>query len=288
MKILVGVTPDSSADDAMALGAVLQRAVGGEVVLGHIFAAPVDQAGKRKVDAEWVQYLRADALETMAEASSEAQRQGLTEFATVIHGHRSSGVGLDELAHKIGADMIVIGSAPGSANGRFLIGSTADQLLHGAHVPIALAPAGYRRMSPESLGRLVVAFQDTPESHKALEWAAMHGHGCRITALTVLVRHRVMGSSLAFDGESLVTQQLQEDAQTALDSALKGLGATADAEIAYGDNVQSSLQRFDWDGDELLVLASGGSVLRRVFLGDMTYKLVRAAPVPAIVLPRHT
>ena len=49
------------------------------------------------------------------------------------------------------------------------------------------------------------------------------------------------------------------------------------------------MQRFDWQGDELFVLASArGGVLRRVFLGDMTYKLVRATPVPAIVLPRHT
>ncbi len=48
------------------------------------------------------------------------------------------------------------------------------------------------------------------------------------------------------------------------------------------------MRRFDWNGDELFVLASGGSILRRVFLGDMTYKLVRASPVPVVVLPRHT
>ena len=27
--------------------------------------------------------------------------------------------------------------------------------------------------------------------------------------------------------------------------------------------------------------------LKRVFLGDMTYKLLRSSPVPTIVLPRH-
>ena len=52
--------------------------------------------------------------------------------------------------------------------------------------------------------------------------------------------------------------------------------------MTVGDDASSAIQRFDWNGDELFVLASSrGGVLRRVFLGDMTYKLVRATPVPA-------
>lgn len=289
MKILVGVTADVSAADAMALAAVLQDSFGAEVVLGTVFPAPADSAGKTKVDAEWIAYLRAEATEVLDEVAEQASRWGLTQFTTAVHGHRSSGVGLIELAGAVDADLIVIGSAPGSANGRFLIGSTADQLLHGSHVPVALAPTAYRRVRPERLGRLVVAFQDTPESHTAVRWAADHVDGRRLTALTVLIRHRVMGSPLSFDTENLVTRQLQEDAQAALDVALKHIGPGADSFISAGDDAQSALQRFDWEGDELFVLASSrGGVLRRVFLGDMTYKLVRATPVPAIVLPRRT
>ena len=97
MKILVGVTPDASASDAMALGAVLQELTGGEVVLASVYAAASDQSGKRKVDAEWVEYLRADAQEIVDEAAAEAPRRGLKDFTTTIHGHRSSGVGLPDL-----------------------------------------------------------------------------------------------------------------------------------------------------------------------------------------------
>ncbi len=289
MKILVGVISEYSADDAMALTAVLQRAFHAEVVLGTIYAHSAETAGTRTVNAEWIAYLKKDALDVLEEAASDAPKDGLTEFTTVMHGHRSSGVGLAELAAEIGADLIVIGSAPGSANGRFLIGSTADQLLHTSHVPVVLAPAGYRRVRPAALGRLVVAFQDTQESRAALGWAAEHSNGRHITALTVLMRHRMMGSNLAFDTENLVVQQAREDAQAALDEAMESLDVGATSLITTGDDVQSALQRVDWDGDELLVLASArGGVLRRVFLGDMTYKLVRATPVPAVVLPRHT
>ena len=98
-----------------------------------------------------------------------------------------------------------------------------------------------------------------------------------------------MGSQLSFDTENLVVQQAREDAQAALDEALADMGADAQSLITAGDDTQTALQRVDWRGDELLILASArGGVLRRVFLGDMTYKLVRATPVPAVVLPRHT
>ncbi|MBK9435014.1 MAG: universal stress protein [Micrococcales bacterium] len=289
MRILVGVTPDASAADAMSLASVLQSSFAAEVVLGNIFPAPADSAGKTKVDAEWVAYMRSESVEILADVARDADRWGLTEFTTAVHGHRSSGVGLIELAEAVDADLIVIGSAPGSANGRFLIGSTADQLLHGSHVPVALATTGYRRVRPDALGRLVVAFQDTQESRTALRWAADNVNGRRLTALTILLRHRVMGSQLAFDTEGLITRQLAEDAQAALDDALLDLGAQADAQMTVGDDASSAIQRFDWNGDELFVLASSrGGVLRRVFLGDMTYKLVRATPVPALVLPRRT
>ncbi len=110
-----------------------------------------------------------------------------------------------------------------------------------------------------------------------------------MTALTVLLRHRVTGSSQAFDGENLIVEQVRREAQESLDEALSELDASATAAITAGDDTVSALQRLDWNGDELLVLASSkGGVLRRVFLGDMTYKLVRATPVPAVVLPRHT
>ena len=289
MRILVGVVPDASGSDAIALGAVLQKAYDAEVVLGNIYPHAASRSGVRKVDAEWLAYLQQEARDVLSDVAISTRQFGLQEYETAIHGHPSSGLGLAELAQQVDADLIVIGSAPGSSNGRFLIGSTADQLLHGSQVPVALAPTGYRRVRPDELGRLVVAFQDTPESRRALRWAAEHSNGRRITALTVLLRHRVMGSNQAFDGESLIVEQVRKDAQDSLDEALTEIDASATAVITAGDDTVSALQRLDWNGDELLVLASSkGGVLRRVFLGDMTYTLVRATPVPAVVLPRRT
>jgi nucleotide-binding universal stress UspA family protein len=274
MKILIGVTPDSSSHDAIALGAVFLRSFGGEVVLGNIFPAGADRAGKRKGDPEWVDYLRL----------------GLTTYETAVHGHRSSGVGLSELADSIGADVIVIGSAPGGSEGRFVIGSTANQLLHGSQVPVACAPDRYRRHAPSQFATLVVGFRDSMESHSALEWARTRcGPDLGLTALNALVRHRMTFSRLTYDTPEVVADYEREDVREAMNTAVAALDRDAEAVIVEGQDALSALRRYDWRGDELFVLGSarvGG--LPRVFLGDMTYKLVRATLVPVIVLPRQT
>jgi nucleotide-binding universal stress UspA family protein len=290
MKILIGVTPDSSSHDAIALGAVFLRSFGGEVVLGNIFPAGADRAGKRKGDPEWVDYLRREAHEILNEAEPIAQRLGLTTYETAVHGHRSSGVGLSELADSIGADVIVIGSAPGGSEGRFVIGSTANQLLHGSQVPVACAPDRYRRHAPSQFATLVVGFRDSMESHSALEWARTRcGPDLGLTALNALVRHRMTFSRLTYDTPEVVADYEREDVREAMNTAVAALDRDAEAVIVEGQDALSALRRYDWRGDELFVLGSarvGG--LPRVFLGDMTYKLVRATLVPVIVLPRQT
>ena len=96
--------------------------------------------------------------------------------------------------------------------------------------------------------------------------------------LTVLIRHRIYGSAIRH-GEDLVMEQLHADvaAEQERIRGEVGTGLDSDCVIETGDDAMSALRRYEWQGDELLVLASAkGGVVRRVFLGDMTYKLVRA------------
>lgn len=293
MLIAIGVVPGESGEDAIALGALLCAAFDAEAMLVHIFPAAYDYVSHGNVDAEWEAYLRTESRRMIDDALEDAEEYGLTAPRTMIHGHRSSGVGLNEVAEAEHADMIVIGSAPGGSTGRFQIGSTADQLLHGSQVPVALAPATFRRMHPEAFGRLVVAFQDTDESRNAAMSAATWAQQVHVplSLLTVLMRHRIYGSQLGREGENEVMTQLMADTRTKQRETLDALpgDVEADGQITIGDSPIEAVRRHDWDGNELFVLASSsGGVIRRVFLGDMTYKLLRATPVPAVVLPRHT
>lgn len=292
MKVLIGVVPTESSDDALALGGLICEALGAQPMLAHIHPAAYDYASRGHIDAEWERYLVDESRVFLDAAVEKAEQYGITDPETVIFGHRSSGVGLAEVATRHGADLIVIGSAPGASDGRFQIGSTADQLLHGSHVPVALAPAYYRGYRPTEIGRMVAAFQNSAESKAAAATAADLARIAQVplTLLTVLVRHRIYGSALRH-GEDQVMDQLQADVVAEQTRVATEVGADLDVTCAttVGDDTMAALRRYDWDGDEVLVLASAhGGIVRRVFLGDMTYKLIRATTVPALVLPRHT
>lgn len=292
MKIAIGVVPGESGDDALALGGLLCQAFDAQPVLVHIHPAAYDYASRGHIDAEWEGYLLEESQLLLDRAAATAEDYGIREPEKVIAGHRSSGVGLAEVAERLGFDVIVIGSAPGASNGRFQIGSTADQLLHGSHVPVVLAPSYYRGMCPDRLGRLVAAFQNSEESRAAAATAAdlARRADVSLTILTLLIRHRIYGSALRH-GEDLVMEQLHADVaaeqQRIRDEVATGI--PTDCVVLSGDDTFSAMRRFDWEGNELLVLASAkGGVVRRVFLGDMTYKMIRATTVPTVVLPRHT
>jgi nucleotide-binding universal stress UspA family protein len=294
VKIIIGANPDDAGADALALGAVLCRALAAEPVLCHVHPAAFNYPGPGHVDAEWNAYLHGEAEKVLAEArATMADEFGWPQVRTVVAAHRSSGLGLADAASAENADLIAIGSAPGGADGRFGVGSTADKLLHGSPVPIAVAPAGYRRAAPHRLGRVVVGFQNTEESRQALAKGAEIAEDAEVplTVLTVLIRHRIYGSRLGPEAEDGVLEVLQDDARAAQAQALAdlGFGGPTTTVTAIGETANAALRRVPWQGDEVFVLASAsGGQLRRVFLGDMTYKLLRATPVPAIVLPRHT
>lgn len=294
MEIIIGVNPDSADSDAMALGSLIARALDASVLLAHVFPTAFDYPSMAHVDAEWVAYLAGQTEDLLAESAANfCRRFGWESVEVAATGHRSSGRGLAELAEARGSDMIVIGSAPGTSLGRFGIGSTADKLLHYSPVPVAAAPVGYARDGVEGFGRVVVAFQNTTESLATLITGAEYAEAMQVPlrVLTLLIRHRIYGSRLGADAEEGVLRQFEEDSRQAHTEALGEITITVptDSVTPTGDSVRAAMDRIDWAGDEILLLgSSAGGPLKRVFLGDMTYKLLRATSVPAVVMPRRT
>lgn len=297
MEIVIGTTPDAAGDDAVALGIAAARTFHGVPVLTHIYATPYDYPSMATVDAEWRAYLREQAERVVHDA-----REGLGELTdvprveTTVHGHRSSGMGLAEVAQSRGADYIAIGSAPGGSADRLQTGSTADRLFHGSPVPVLMAPHGYRRICPDRIGRLVVAYQLTPESERAADLAPQvaAAGGVPLHLVTVIERVRPFyGTGLGPEAELPVLQALREEAASALARAAETAVAAGIDDVSYevveGAGIASALARVSWRDDDLLVIGSSGrGPLRRVFLGDMSFKLLRAAPVATMVLPRRT
>ena len=297
VEIVVGVNEGSRSGDAIALATALARSFDATITVVNIYPVAYEYPSSARVDAEWREFLHEQASEQL-DLAREMMGAQPAEF--VSHGHRSSGVGLAEVAAQRGADFIVIGSAPGGSKDRISGGSTSDQLLHGSPVPVAIAPHDYQAWAPANIQRAVVAYQRTEESAHCLRVTArfMQKAGFdlneRLKLITLVqalprrVRSRMEGDS----GNALL-EALTTEANDTLTSGADLVDAVADdpvrveTEALAAENVVRALSRFDWlDEDVLVVGSTGAGPVRRVFLGDMSYKLIRGATVPTIVVPR--
>jgi nucleotide-binding universal stress UspA family protein len=261
-------------------------------VLAHIYPVDFDYPSPAYVDAEWNRYLQEQAAALLDEARERfCRRHNWSKVAVAMAGHKSSGIGLANLAHERDAAMVVIGSAPGAARGRFAIGSTANQLLHEASVPVAVAPSGYAREEVTHVGRLVLAFSDSQDAVGHVSVAADFAvrMGAPLELLSIVLRHRMYGSKLGSQAEEPVIEQMREQMLRQQQAAFAAVTDELphSAETVVGESVSSAMASVSWKGNELLLMGSATrGPLLRVFLGDMTHKLLRSTPVPAIVLPR--
>ena len=287
-EILVGVTTDQASDDAAALGVALARTIDAVPVVAHVRPEPWRAPGSGQVDAEWDAYLESSSQAAIdavvARHSVDLEQLG---FGTDISVHRSSGHGLDHAAQRRGASCVVIGSAPGGETGRITSGSTSEQLTHGAHVPVAIAPTGYAGYAPERIHRIVVAVDMAYRPGRLA--AALDLLPDLEVALICVVRRAtsIYTTQLGMDAELGVLHELRRVAADALESARADLRRPCESHVLVGDSVDAALAELTWHRGDLLVCGSSElGPVRRVLLGDMTFRLLRAATVPVLVAPR--
>jgi len=287
-EILVGATSDQGSDDAAALGVALARTIDAVPVVAHVRPEPWRAPGSGQVDAEWDAYLEASSKAAIdavvARHSVDLEQLG---FGTDISVHRSSGHGLDHVAQQRGASCVVIGSAPGGETGRIISGSTSEQLMHGAHVPVAIAPTDYAGYAPERIHRVVVAVDIAYRPGRLA--AALDLLPDLEVALICVVRRAtsIYTTQLGMDAELGVLHELRRIAADALESARADVRRPCETHVLVGDSVDAALAELTWHRGDLLVCGSSElGPVRRVLLGDMTFRLLRAATVPILVAPR--
>ncbi|WP_337589200.1 universal stress protein [Arthrobacter alpinus] len=187
-------------------------------------------------------------------------------------------------AQELGAGLLVIGASSTGLFKRFSIGSVASSLLHASTVPVALAPSGYSRTEP--ITRLTCALGTRVGAQEVLAVAlAMAKRRCLPLRLVSLV---ALGP-----GESDATVQ---DAQAHLNGVAQAshtLAADAletlkpDVVVGTGRTIEDAVDRLDWQDGELLMIGSSRLAhSKSIFLGATANRILRALPVPMIVVPR--
>ena len=273
MRYVVGYTENDRGQDALELATSLALTQSASIDLVTILDWPQDGSvapGSRRAQ---------EALDRAKAGVPDG-----VEVTTHVRLADSFAQGLIELASDADAGLIVIGASSNGLLRRFTVGSVANAVLHSSAVPVALASRGYRHRSAFTRMTCAVGTRAGAEGvlDVAVESAARRGLPLRLVSLVALDVHESAQS-----GEAI--NQAHRHAHSVLARAVGQLpeGHETSTTVAHGRTIEQAIDDIEWDAGELVIVGSSRLAQRRqIFLGATANKMLRALPVPMVVVPR--
>ncbi|GAB3126040.1 universal stress protein [Glaciibacter psychrotolerans] len=286
MRFIVGYTATPAGSDALALGARLARSWGATldiVLVLHSEHRPTLVPS----DAGYDRFLHDRSEGWLADAARRVPAEVTTRTHLVYADTFSAG--LMDTAGSLGAMLIVIGAAHDGIFGRFTLGSVAADLLHSSSVPVALAPIGTADAGHAlGISRMTCTIGTKAGSEVLL------AAGIRFAAAAHVPLRLVSLVAVDLPGgveDKLVSKHGAIHAQEVLNYAAARLpeSVVATADVVFGDSIEQAIGSLDWNPDEIVLVGSSRLAQpRRLFLGSTAAKMLRALPVPMIVVPRES
>jgi nucleotide-binding universal stress UspA family protein len=279
--------PNQRGAEAVRLAATLAASDAAD--LDITVALPVERItfDRYSPDHAYFDELEGEGREWLDDAMREVP-DGSHAAGKIVHGETIT-EGLIEAATDPGwgpeAALIVIGTSHRGLAGRFTIGSIASALLHSSPVPVALAPAGYQ--GHPSITRITCA-TGTREGADALldvaiDTAARRQLPLRLMSLVALDA-RGSDDENAAHAETVErhTARLAEKATAALPPE-----CPVTTVIGQGASLEECVEALDFSPSEIVLVGSSRLAgPRKMFIGASANKMLRALPVPMIVVPR--
>ncbi|MFC7534379.1 universal stress protein [Actinoplanes sp. GCM10030250] len=282
--VIVGADSSAASADALALGRWAAQTLDLPLIVAVVRPAP-SAIGSGRVDAEWTADRHRAAEAVLATARDTLGDPPGVEYRVVAS--TSAAHGLHDLAEHENAALLVVGSRSTGPAARLFAGSTAERLLSGSVCPVAVAPAGLPQ-PPGALGRIGVAYVDTPDGRAALTEAARLARrtGSPLLLVTVVARgDAAVPFLLGDDAERAFLDTARETYEDALRKAAESVpGVTVNWELRSGDVVETLADLAEVD--VLFCGSRGYGPARRVLLGGVSARLLRRACRPLVVVPR--
>ena len=199
------------------------------------------------------------------------------------NGRGSPGRKLYEEATARQAAIVVVGSNHRGQPGHTAAGKVLSDVLRGGSVPVAVAPRGY---AAEEIGppRVIgVAFDDSPESQRALEFASGLAKSASAALRVLTVYDGVNPVGEAQPGVVTRHAWMQE----ALHRTVADLPSELRAEPRFLVGAVSHVLAEQSElGVDLMVIGSrANGPLRSAWLGSVSGDLIRTSPRPLVITP---
>lgn len=280
MRYLVGYRPDERGAEALRLGIAGARTLQCELdivyVVSHNTPYVASHPEGSRVSAEEQRLLTAKR-----EALAAVPQDVPVRFH--IRSNDSTAQGLIDAARELGAVRIVVGAAREGVLDRYSIGSVANALLHSSPVPVMLAPRGYGNTEPFSRLTAGVGEREGWQSvlSTALSSTRRHHRPLRLVSLVALDAER---SRYGEDANAALRH-----ANSVLAEAARSLPQDVDVaiDVVQGRKEEDAIASLDWEETDLMIIGSSRLAQKhRLFLGSTANRMLRALPVPMMVVPR--
>jgi nucleotide-binding universal stress UspA family protein len=271
--------------DAAALGALLARATGGELLLVAVHPEPLVVLPP---ELGW------SAMRHQAEAVLRQTRDELAPGArAVVETDWSVPRALERVVAREHRNLLVLGSSRHGRDGGVRIGGRTRQLLCHLGCALAVAPRGFSRRSGLRLVRTGVGYDGSPESRAALALAASIagpvGAGLSVTGV---IDERIPALGWSNIGREQVSamwsealerevELLRVEAQRAADAT----GAEIEVDVRRGNPIHA-LRELSERVDLLVIGSRRWGSVARLLLGSTGEALLHDAACPVLVVPR--
>jgi nucleotide-binding universal stress UspA family protein len=281
MRYVVGYSANARGHDAANLAVALARGRGASLDLVLVVPEVQQFGAAHAPKAGFENLLNEQARQWLDEALALVPAD--VPARAHIRSGDSDAQALIDAAEELGADVLVIGASRTGLFKRFTIGSVASALLHASTVPVALAPHGYYRQ--EALTRISCGLGTRAGAGKLLDFAIGMAANRAIPLRVV--------SLLALDGgDPGAAEAAREYAEKTVAAAAPvspsgvELAATTDVVVAQGRSIEEAVDGLNWQDGEVLVIGSSRLAQgRSIFLGSTANRILRALPVPMLVVP---
>ncbi len=277
---------DGSDDAALAARAAVDiaRKTGPELHVVHAWHSVPSTRFESYIHAQ----LKREAREVLAEQVERIKGDG----ANVAEAHLREGPAVDEildLAEEVGADLIVIGSRGLGPVKRVVLGSVSEGVVHHATRPVLVLRGG--GWPPE---RVVIGDDGSEAAEEAGELAA--GIGRLVGARVILVRAYRKLPQMDVEGRELNARRADDELRreerklweraTQIQEAHEVRPAVR---LSAGDPAARILEAAEeGDASEKTLIAVGSrglGTMRRMRLGSVSTKVLRAAKGPVLIHP---
>ncbi|MCC6755639.1 MAG: universal stress protein [Solirubrobacterales bacterium] len=282
-KVLVGHDGGEHAEDAIALGRVIARRSGAGLVLASVIPNPVGGSFMPALPADAYTELtgKAKAILDVA-AKSEGAESEVEQSSSPSHG-------LQTVAERVGADLIVVGSSPKAEAGHTRAGRKARQLMSGGSCAVAVAPDGFRNRP--ALERIGVGIDGSTESRLATEIAvdlSPDGSELRLIAVAAGFADE-WGRWGATYPLAEVAEATRESAQLLLAEMVEVIPDRIRAgKVLLEGTAAIKLAEASADLDLLVLGSRGYGPVKRVLLGSVSADVVNHAASALMVVPRSS